>query len=82
MTGWRPALAALLAWVLHFFLAYGLMLALPESRSVAWLTIGLGLACLAFLAWIVRSTPRSPVVLSAALLAAVAIAWQSIAGLF
>ncbi len=82
MTGWRSALAAFVAWAVHFFLAYGLMLAFPEAPIVAWLTLGLGLACLAILASLLRSTPRRPIVVPATLLAAVAIAWQSIVGLF
>ncbi len=82
MTGWRSALAAFLAWAVHFFLAYGLMLAFPGAPIVAWLTLGLGLACLAYLASLLRSTPRRPIVVPATLLAAVAIAWQSIVGLF
>jgi len=82
VTGWRPALAALLVWAAHFFAAYGLMLAFPRAAAVAWLTLGLGLACLAILAWILRSTPRHVTVLAATLLAAVGIAWQSIVGLF
>lgn len=82
MTGLRPALMALLTWALHFFLAYTLMLVFPEARSVVWFTIGLGLACLAFLAWTLRSTPRTPVVVAATLLATVAITWQSMVGIF
>ena len=82
MTGWRSALAAFLAWAVHFFLAYGLMLAFPEAKIVGWLTLGFGLACLAILASLLRSTPRRPIVVPATLLAAVAIAWQSIVGLF
>ena len=82
MTGWRSALAAFLAWAVHFFLAYGLMLAFPEAPIVAWLTLGLGLACLAYLAWILRLKPRHEIVVSATLLAATGITWQSIVGLF
>jgi len=82
MTGWRSALAAFVAWAVHFFLAYGLMLAFPEAPIVAWLTLGLGLACLAILAWILRSKPRHVIVVSATLLAAIGITWQSIVGLF
>ena len=82
MTGLRPALIALLAWAVHFFGAYGLMLALPDAPVVAWITIGLGLACLVVLALLLRPTPRNPVVMVAVLLAGVAIAWQSIVGLF
>ncbi len=82
MTGWRTALAAFLAWAVHFFLAYGLMLAFPEAPIVAWLTLGLGLACLAILAWILRAKPRQEIVVSATLLAAIGITLQSIVGLF
>ena len=82
MTGWRRALTALVVWAVHFFLAYGAMLAFPEAPGVAWFTLGLGLTCLAFLGLLVRAAPREPIVLTATLLAAVAITWQSIAGLF
>ena len=82
MSGWRPALAAFLAWAVHFFVAYGLMLAFPAAPVVAWLTIGLGLACLAFLALTAMKPPRDRIVIAAALLSAVAITWQSIVGLF
>ena len=82
MTGWRPALAAFLAWTVHFFLAYGLMLAFPEEPIVGWLTLGLGLVCLAVLAWILRAKPRPVIVVSATLLAAIGITWQSIVSLF
>lgn len=82
MSGWRLALAAFLAWAFHFFVAYGLMLAFPEARSLGWLTIGLGLACLAFLARMACSTPQDGVVTVAAMLSAIAIIWQSIVGLF
>ena len=82
MMGWRLALAALLIWAAHFFLAYGLMLALPDAPVVAWATIGLGLLGLALLGLLLRPTPRHAVVRSAALLAGVGIIWQSIAGLF
>jgi len=82
MTGWRPALRALIVWAAHFFVAYALMLAFPEADSVSWLTLALGLACLGFLAWTLRSTPRNIVVVAASILAGVAITWQSIVGLF
>lgn len=82
MTGLRPALVALLAWAVHFFGAYGLMLALPDAPVVGWLTIALGLACLVVLALLLRSTPRSPMVTVASILAGVAIAWQSLVGMF
>lgn len=73
---------ALLAWAVHFFVAYGVMLAFPEARSLGGWTLGLGLACLAFLAWIVRPKPRHAVVISAVVLSGIAIIWQSIVGLF
>lgn len=82
MNGWRPALAVFFAWAVHFFAAYGLMLGFPEARSVGWLTIGLGLACLAFIIWTARSHLKNGVVMVAALLSAIAVAWQSIVGLF
>jgi len=82
MSGWRPALAALLAWAVHFFVAYGLMLAAPNAPLVAWATLGLGLLGLAFLGLLLHRTPRHAVVKPAALLAGVGIVWQSIAGLF
>ncbi len=82
MTGLRTALAALLVWAVHFFGAYGLMLALPNAPIVPWLTVGLGLACLVALAALLRRTPRNPVVVSASLVAGVAIIWQSIVALF
>ena len=82
MSGWRPALAALLAWAVHFFVAYGLMLAVPDAPLVAWATLGLGLLGLAFLGLLLHRTRRHAVVQPAALLAGVGIIWQSIAGLF
>ena len=82
MSGWRPALWAFFAWAVHFFVAYGLMLAFPEARSVGSLTIGLGLACLAFLVWTACSHPKNGMIMVAAMLSAIAIAWQSIVGLF
>lgn len=82
MTGWRPALAALLAWAVHFFVAYGFMLAFPTAQSVKWLTLVLGLACLMFLGWLLRSPQRDPLTLSAVLVAGIAIIWQSMVGLF
>ena len=82
MSGWRPALSAFLAWAVHFFVAYGLMLAFPAEPIVGWLTLGLGLACLAFLAWTVWSKPQDGVVRLAAAVSAIAIIWQSIVGLF
>ncbi len=82
MTGWRLGLAAFFAWAVHFFVAYGIMLAFPEAHSLGWITLGLGLACLAFLAWVVRSRPPNRIVLFAAVLSALAITWQSMVGLF
>lgn len=82
MTGLRPAVAALLIWAIHFFVSYGLMLTFPEASGVGWATLGLGLACLAFLGWTMRKTPRQPVAVIATVLAGIAIAWQSIVGVF
>ena len=82
MSGWRPALLALLVWAFHFFAAYGLMLIFPDAPGVGWATLGLGLACLAVLGWIAWSTPRNANVIAAAALSGIAIIWQSIVGLF
>ncbi|MES2902772.1 MAG: hypothetical protein V4696_01170 [Pseudomonadota bacterium] len=82
MTGLRPALVALLAWAVHFFGAYGLMLALPDAPIVVWFTLGLGLACLAVLGVLLRSTPWNTAAVLAVLLSGIAIVWQSISALF
>lgn len=82
MTGWRPALLALIAWAVHFFLAYGLMLAFPHARFVGWMTLGLGLACLLFLWRNAHAAARAGLVMAASLVSALAIAWQSLAALF
>lgn len=82
MTGWRRALLALAAWAVHFFVAYGVMLALPHAAIVGWVTLGLGLACLAFLAWNARRAALNGLVRSASFLSAIAILWQSLVGLF
>ncbi len=82
MTGWRRPFAALVLWAVHFFGAYGLMLAFPEAPFVRWLTVGLGLACLAVLAMLLRPAPRQPGLVTAATLSGIAIIWQSIVGLF
>lgn len=77
MTGWRRALLALVAWAVHFFVAYGVMLAFPHAAFVGWLTLGLGLACLAFVAWNARPTGKSEEAMPASIVSAVAIIWQS-----
>ena len=82
MTGLRPALVALLAWAVHFFGAYGLMLALPDAPIVVWFTLGLGLACLAVLGVLLRSTPWNTAAVLAVLRSGIAIVWQSISALF
>lgn len=82
MTGWRRALLALVAWAVHFFVAYGVMLAFPHAAFVGWLTLGLGVACLAFLAWNARSAARPGIVISASIVSAIAIVWQSLVVIF
>lgn len=82
MTGLRPALVAMVVWALHFFGAYGLMLALPDAPVVAWLTLGLGFAGLIALAVIIGRGPRNAVVVLATLVAGIGILFQSIVGLF
>jgi hypothetical protein len=82
VSGGRRALRALAAWAVHFFVAYGLMLALPNAAIVGWLTLGLGLFCLAFLAWNARSSARHGTVMTATIVSALAIVWQSIVAFF
>ena len=41
VTGWRPALVAMLAWAFHFFAAYGVMLVAPDSMISRVATITL-----------------------------------------
>ena len=82
MTGWRRALLALIAWAVHFFGAYGLMLAFPDAAFVGWLTLGLGMACLGFLAWNSRPPAGRGLVRLASILSAIAIVWQSLVVFF
>lgn len=82
MTGWRRALFALLAWVVHFFVAYAFMLAFPDAAFVGWFTFALGLACLAFVIWNARPAARSEDVMLASIVSAIAITFQSLVVFF
>lgn len=82
MTGWRRALLALVAWAIHFFVAYGLMLAFPHSAFVGWLSLGLGCACLALVAWGARPARGPVIVKSASIISSIAIIWQSLVVFF
>ena len=82
MTGWRVGLLAMIVWAAHFFGAYGLMLVFPDAPVVGWLSLGLGLACLAALALLWRKAPRVATSRASLLLAGIAIAWQSAVALF
>lgn len=82
MTGLKSALVALILWAVHFFGAYGLMLAFPDAAFVRWATLALGVACLALLALTARHAPKKGAARPAQVLAAIAIVWQSIVGLF
>ena len=82
MTQWRRALAALVAWAVHFFVAYGAMLAFPDAAFVGWLTLGLGVACLAFVALNARPAAGNSTVIAATIVAALAIIWQSAVAFF
>lgn len=84
--GGAIALGALLVWAAHFFAAYGLALVLPEARVVKpMIIVGTlaALAALAFLSRAVRQCARHQRVgQQSLLLAALAIAWQSLVALF
>ena len=82
MSGWKPALATMVVWALHFFLAYGLMLIAPDARWVGLATLALGALCFAAIGLIFVRNGRSKALTTAAPLAAIAIVWQSAVGLF
>lgn len=81
---WKLALAPLLIWTLHFFLAYGLMLAMPDAAVVPWLVVVLGLLCLGglFLVYRQAGSAKETRILPAIFLAAVAVIWQSLVAFF
>ena len=81
---WKLALAPLLIWTAHFFIAYGLMLIFPLSDFVRWLTVALGFLGLAALFMVHRAAgaARERRVLPAILVSGVAIFWQSLVAFF
>ena len=84
--GGMIALWALVVWAAHFFVAYGLALLLPDALVLRPMIIVATLAALIVLALLLRSallTARQPGIGKQSLLiAAIAIAWQSLVALF
>ena len=82
MTGWRPALVAMLAWAFHFFAAYGVMLVAPDSMISRVATIGLATLCLIVVALAFRRAPGESVVQVSSLTAAIGIVFQGLVAVF
>jgi hypothetical protein len=84
--GGAIALWALVVWAAHFTLSYGLALVLPDARILDPMIIMVTLAALALLALLFRraatAAKRKRIAQQSLLIAAIAIAWQSLVALF
>lgn len=82
----RALLVPMSAWAAHFFLGYGLALALPTSGLLDWLILSLtiGVEAFLFLTWRRSATLGADrmLVRQSVFIAALAVAWQGLIILF